>query len=378
MKKRTTLILGTVVATMLLALVPAAGADEQYEFESPVYDIAAAPDGSILVGENGGEAFTVKEIRKGEVGLVAEIDSESAINGLAAIGRGNFFLTTMGTDLAQDGELWRVSRGVAREVADLAAFERNNDPDAFAGPQWKDQLCEAIDGFSAGPQNNPFHVTALTGGTALVADAAGNTVLSATTSGAIDWRALFTPPVDANGDWLIRWFAGEDGDIPCYVQPVPTSVAIGPNGDLYVGELTGTLAFQQEEGLTSLLPIGLSRVWKIDAGASHVVCSERPEHATGGCELFADGFTSIIDLEYGPDGRLYVVEYDEASGLAPFLSIAAEGGTIHACDLDANCEVVASRLEFPSAITFDKRDNLWLLENNDTGAAPTVRQLDLP
>lgn len=358
---------------MLLALVPAAGADEQYEFESPVYDIAAAPDGSVLVGENGGDAFTVKEIRKGEIGLVAEIDAETAINGLAAIGRGDFFLTTMGTDLAQDGELWRVSRGVAREVADLAAFERNNDPDAFAGPQWKDQLCEAIDGFSAGPQNNPFHVTALSGGTALVADAAGNTLLSATTSGAIDWRALFTPPVDANGDWLIRWFAGENEDIPCYVQPVPTSVAVGPNGDLYVGELTGAKT-EFPVNIPDDFPIGLSRVWRIDAGANNVVCSQTDPSPD--CELIIDGLTSVIDLAFGPDGNLYVVEYDESSWFSLFIPGTATGGTISAYDTAGNLiETVATGLDFPSAITFDKWGNLWLLENNATGAAPTVRQL---
>lgn len=371
MRKPTTLIL-TAVATMLVALVPAAGADEQYEFESPVYDIAAAPDGSILVGENGGDAFTVKEIRRGEVGLVAEIDAPTAINGLATIGRGNFFLTTMGSDLAQDGELWRVSRGSVREVADLAAFELDNDPDAFAGPQWKDQACEAIDGFSAGPQNNPFHLTALSGGTALVADAAGNTLLSATTSGAIDWLALFTPPVDTDGDWLIRWFAGENEDIPCYVQPVPTSVAIGPDGDYFVGELTGAT-----EGLT--LPIGLSRVWRIQAGANNVVCSQTDPAPD--CELLIDGLTSVIDLAFGPDGLLYVVEYDANSWIAAFVPVLVAGGNISAYDPDTGAlvRVVASELDFPSAITFDEWGNLWLLENDDiAGVTPTVRQLDIP
>ncbi|HUG32674.1 MAG TPA: ScyD/ScyE family protein [Acidimicrobiia bacterium] len=358
------------VATMLM-LVPAAGADEQYTFESPVYDIAATPAGSILVGENADGTFEVKEIRRGEVGTVIEVDAESAINGLDALGRGNFYLTTGGTDLAQNGELWRVSRGVAREVADLAAFERNNDPDALAGPQWKDQACEAIDGFSAGPQNNPFHVTALSGGTALVADAAGNTLLSATTSGVIDWRALFTPPVDSNGDWMIRWFAG---DIPCYVQPVPTSVAIGPGGDLYVGELTGALS--EEDGV---LPIGLSRVWRIDAGANNVVCSQTDPAPD--CELLIDGLTSVIDVAFGPDGLLYVVEYDANSWIAAFASGLAAGGNISAYDPDSGALVrdVASGLDFPSAITFDKRGNLWLLENNDTrvimGDPPTVRML---
>jgi hypothetical protein len=204
MRKRTILILAA-VATMLLALVPAAGADEQYEFEFEpmVYDIAATPSGSILVGENAGAILgvdpgdmTVKEIRRGGVGVLTELDLPTVINGLDAIGRGNFFLTTGGSDIAQDGALWRVSPGSTRMVADLAAFERDNDPDAFEGPMWKDQRCEFIDGFSAGPQNNPFHVTTLSGSTALVADAAGNTLLSAKTNGVIDWIALFTPPTD--------------------------------------------------------------------------------------------------------------------------------------------------------------------------------------
>jgi hypothetical protein len=157
MRKRTTLILAA-VATMLLALVPAAGADEQYEFEFEpmVYDIAATPSGSILVGENAGAILgvdpgdmTVKEIRRGGVGVLTELDLPTVINGLDAIGRGNFFLTTGGSDIAQDGALWRVSPGSTRMVADLAAFERDNDPDAFEGPMWKDQRCEFIDGFSA-------------------------------------------------------------------------------------------------------------------------------------------------------------------------------------------------------------------------------------
>lgn len=359
------------LATMLM-LMPTAGADEQYTFESPVYDIAATPAGSILVGENAGGVFEVKEIRRGEVGTVIEVDAETAINGLDALGRGDYYLTTAGTDLAQDGQLWRGSHGTIRMVADLAAFERNNDPDAFAGPQWKDQACEAIDGFSAGPQNNPFHVTALSGGTALVADAAGNTVLSAKTNGVIDWLALFTPPVDSEGDWMIRWFAGENEDIPCYVQPVPTSVAVGPGGDLYVGELTGVLSL--EDGV---FPIGLSRVWRVASGASNVVCSETDPSPD--CELLIDGLTSVIDLAFGPDGLLYVVEYDETSWLAAFVPGTASGGTVSAYDTQGNLvDVVASGLEFPSAITFDKWGDLWLLENNDTGVPPTVRKLATP
>jgi hypothetical protein len=360
------LVLLVVAASLVVLLVPSAGADETYEFGAPVFDIDAAPDGSILVGVNDGGTREIHAINDGEVSKVMDFESATDLQGVSAIGTSNAFMTTAGSDLARDGELYRGSRGVARMVADLGAFEVANDIDAFSGPRWKDQACEEIDGFSAGPQNNPYHVTALTGGTALVADAAGNTVLRANTNGNIDWLALFTPPVDGEEDYMIRWFAGDTEEIPCYVQPVPTAVAIAPDGDLYVGELTGTTA----EGF----PIGLSRIWRIHAGASHVVCSERSEHATDGCELFADGFTSIIDVAFGPDGRLYVVEYDEASWLGAVLGFP-EGGTISACDASATCVVVAENLSLPSAITFDKRGGMWLLESNII--SPTVRRVEL-
>lgn len=344
-----------------------------YEFSAPVYDISSTPDGSILVGVNDGDSRRVEIIKNGKVKTMAEVDATSDINGIAAIGAGNAFVTTKGTDLAVEGELYRVSNGNARMVADLAAFERENDPDAFAGVQWKNQLCEAIDGFSAGPQNNPFKVVALSGSTALVADAAGNTVLSATTTGDIDWKAILTPPVDTNGDFMVRWETQNDDEevIPCYVQPVPTSIAVGPDGYIYVGELTGTLS--AEDGI---FPIGLSRVWKIPADANNVTCSED----SGPCELLIDGLTSVIDLAIGPDGLLYVVEFDESSWFASFIPGLASGGTISAYDLEGNLvEVVASNLSFPSAITFDKKGNLWLLENNSIALPdknPTVRMLN--
>ena len=155
--------------------------------------------------------------------------------------------------------------------------------------------------------------------------------------------------------------------IPCYVQPVPTSIAVGPDGYIYVGELTGAVA----DGL----PIGLSRVWKIPADAENVVCSE----VSGDCQVLIDGLTSVIDLAIGPDGLLYVVEFDEMSWISSFVPGLAAGGTITAYELDGTLvEVVASGLSFPSAITFDKKGNLWLLENNSIGLpdkSPTLRML---
>ena len=69
-------------------------------------------------------------------------------------------------------------------------------------------------------------------------------------------------------------------------QAVPTSIALGPDGDFYVGEL----AFGAGNGR--------ARVWRIpSAGGTPVV------HATG--------FTAITGLAFGPDGSLFVTEFTQ-------------------------------------------------------------------
>lgn len=329
--------------------------DGPVSFDPASFDIAATPDGRLLVSRNN----SVLEIRDGELHPITELPIPGAVNGLAARGAGNFFATAGGGDLAAGAGVWHVSRGGARLVGDIEAFETANDPDAFEGPQWKDQACEEdpFQGFSAGPQSNPYHVTTTRGGTALVGDAAGNTLLRVGTNGSVEWVAVFTPPVDDAGDFRFLKTAESDATIDCYVQPVPTSVAVGPDGAYYVGELTGAPGGP-----------GWSRVWRIDAGAEQVVC---PSHA---CEMVVDGMTSIIDVAFGPDGWLYLVEYDEASWLA-VVTGAPTGGTVNRCDVigSGSCEPVAEGLFLPSAIDFDKAGRLWLLEGNII--APTVRQL---
>jgi hypothetical protein len=279
---------------------------------------------------------------------------------LAITGRRSFFATSGGLDLAAGAGVWHVSGGTARLVGDIEAFETENDPDAFEGPQWKDPACEEdpAQGFTAGPQSNPYHLAALSGSTVLVADAAGNALLSAKKNGDVDWVAVFTSPTDENGAYRFLKPALNEPSIECYVQPVPTSVAVGPEGDYFVGELTGAPATP-----------GWSRIWRIKGGATNVTCP------SGDCEVAVEGLTSVIDLEFGPDGSLYVVEYDANGWLAATAFGNAAGGAIKRCDVEAGtCAVVASGLSFPSAITFDQRGTMWLLENNII--APVVRRVD--
>jgi hypothetical protein len=153
--------------------------------------------------------------------------------------------------------------------------------------------------------------------------------------------------------------------IECYVQPVPTAVAIGPDGAYYVGELSG---FPTDP--TDL--VGLARIWRIDAGARNVAC---PSEA---CEIVIDGLTSVVDVEFGPDGRLYVVEMD-ASGWAAAVALARlgrqAGRSRPVTSAPVTCELIESGLATPGAITFDKHGQLWVAES--IFFQPKIRPVDL-
>ena len=65
---------------------------------------------------------------------------------------------------------------------------------------------------------------------------------------------------------------------------MPTSIALGPDGNIYVGELA--------EGAGK----GKARVWRIPA-------------AGGTPEVYANGFTTVTGLAFGPDGSMFVTEF---------------------------------------------------------------------
>jgi hypothetical protein len=88
----------------------------------------------------------------------------------------------------------------------------------------------------------------------------------------------------------------------------------------------------------------------------------------------ADGFTSVVDLNFGPDGTLYVTELDEASWAAIELGGPSLGGTINACAPDTwACGVVATGLPMPMSSTIGGDGVLYaLLLGLVPGAAEVV------
>jgi glucose/arabinose dehydrogenase len=128
-------------------------------------------------------------------------------------------------------------------VANISAYERAHDPDG------------------QGYDSNPYSVLALPD-RVLVADAAGNDILSVNPSGNISlWAMLnhYGPTIDA----------------------VPTVVASGPHKKVYVGELHSEVPHK-------------ARVWQFDRA--------------GNKERVWNGFTTVTGVARGGDGSLYVSE----------------------------------------------------------------------
>ncbi|MGK5681752.1 ScyD/ScyE family protein [Actinoplanes sp. URMC 104] len=75
---------------------------------------------------------------------------------------------------------------------------------------------------------------------------------------------------------------GTPRGMPVRMPAVPSAVARGPDGALYVGELTGFP-----------FPPGRARVWRVVPGRAP--------------EVYAGGLTAVVDLAWGPGG-LYALE----------------------------------------------------------------------
>ena len=114
----------------------------------------------------------------------------------------------------------------------------------------------------------------------VIADAGGNAIDRASFFGRVSNLAVFPNRLVPNP------FGGPD--IP--MQAVPTSVVEGPDHQYYVSQLTGFP-----------FPPGGANVYRVDP-------------RSGNATVFAGGFTNIMDLAFGRDGTLYVLEISH-SGL---------------------------------------------------------------
>lgn len=312
--------------------------------------IAVGPDGSVYVAEagtGGPQSVTIGEmtLHIGNTGQVtqimpdgskrvvareffsAELDGEvSGLHGLT-YGQGALWAVTVGTlDAPQPppgtGALLRIdpATGASTTVADIQAYEKQHNPDGFA------------------INSNPYGVAAGPDGMIYVADAGANAILRVNPAGgAVSLLALIPgialpPGMAPPGGNPDRGGANE-------IDPVPTNLAFGADGALYVSLLTG-----------GPFPPGASKVLRVTMD--------------GKISDAAAGLTMLTDVERGPDGAWYVAQFAEFSFTSTPPGPIPGSGQVLRVKAGGQQEVVAGGLMFPNMIAFDGSGNLYVTTNS--------------
>lgn len=207
--------------------------------------------------------------------------------------------------------------GQVTPVVDIGAFEVANNPDGGL-----------VDSNAYG-----FKILSDRG---VVADAGANALLQIDLNGTVSTLATFPTRMVPNP------FA--PGDVP--MQAVPTSVVEGPDGSLYVGELTGFP-----------FPVDGARVYRVPAAGGDPV-------------VVAEGFTNIIDIAIGADGSAYVLEHD-VNGL---LAEGTMGRLTKIGIFGSRTEIAAGQLDDPGAMAIGTDNALYVTTHSTSaGGGQVVR-----
>jgi hypothetical protein len=263
------------------------------------------PTGDVFTISPGGQDVPVLDKLPSVIEeAIPEVTGPSAIaygHGQEAVTIDDFLVNPDGSNsllpkpfAAAFGTLRLISREKTREV-DIAAF-------AAAHPQSADSL-----GTVPGEvpwDSDPYDVVAYRGGWA-VADAGANDLLYVSATGRITMLARFP----AVAEQVPAGVFGNPGPITVTAQAVPTSVAAGPDGALYVGLLRGV---PSDPGTADIY---------------RVVPGQQPT-------IWASGLTTVTDIAFDRQGRLLATEFNTGGLLSPptvpgaLVRISSDGQTV--------------------------------------------------
>lgn len=205
-----------------------------------------------------------------------------------------------------------IADGSVRLVAELGPYEVENNPD----------------GTDVNP--NLYGLGIAVDGTIYVADAGGNTIYQiAPDTGAFSLFAVVPNLTDLTGATPT---AEEQAMQPGPRQPVPTSVAIGPDGAITVALL--------------------SEAWNGPSILDYQADGTYNVRAT-------DPLSMIVAAAYGPDGLLYVSQLT-----ADFSGEMPAPGNVFRIEADGTATPVVEGLFFPHGIAFDAAGNLYVATNS--------------
>lgn len=206
--------------------------------------------------------------------------------------------------------------GQITPVVDVAAYETSNNP-------------------AGGPLDSNLYGVDILASRGVVTDAGANALLQITPNLAISTLAVFPS----------RLVPGPGGvDVP--MDSVPTTVTEGPDGSLYVGELTGFP-----------FPAAGARVYRVPANG-------------GTPAIVAEGFTNIVDIKIGPDGSAYVLEYDANNILTP----GNAGRLLKIGPFGFRTELAAGLLPNPGGMAIAADNTIYVSTNSSAaGSGQVVR-----
>jgi hypothetical protein len=244
-RSRPVLVLAAVSCAVALVATPASAHRTPAEAAKHIKVVTGGLDGPRQISAQGGRLY-VAEADSGEITRInprtgakdVVVSGLTNPQGVVKVG-GKIYIAA--GDPAPDTDPSAVTAailvakpgGTARKFADLAAYELKKNPD---GQTQFDAQGEPLDTLS-----NPFHVIRdrSRNGFLLVADAGANAVLKVNRKGKVS--TFFVPPTQTTGacaDVPNNNASGKGCD------SVPTGLAYGPDGTLYISALTSEVARQ--------------------------------------------------------------------------------------------------------------------------------------
>lgn len=322
--------------------------------------VAVGSDGSVYVAHGGapeqdphgpcltqpgeeGERTTCY-METGEIVRVRDGEQQAVVTGLPAMGdaRGAFGPADVSMD--PDGDLYLViGLGGSEEYRDGfgeagrnlgSLFKAEVDGEGFTDAERVADVAayefEHNPDDGDVPDSNPFAVVA-EAGRQLVADLHATTVLAVDDEGGVSLEAV----------------------LPDNPQAMASGVTVGPDGAAYVTELPAGFG-----------PDDAARVWRAEAGQA---------------EAHAYGFTAAVDLEFGPDGSLYVLQVlSTTEGLEDEDAPAPPGRLVRVAPDGSHTVVAEEGLRLPTGLAVG-RDGLYVSTCSVCGpGAGQVVRVELP
>ena len=276
-----------------------------------------------------GEEVTVSAGNTARIVMIAPDGTQTEVAALPSIVLPED--TSGGNRLAiLDGELYATSGAWVEGAGDerlplVAAVVHIGDELTEVANTWDTEAANNPDGFIL--EAHPYGLAAGPDGLLWVADAGAN--------------ALYTVDPTSGEVTLVTVFDGIPGPLPnpfrgdaMEMDPVPTGVAFGEDGTVYVSLLSG---FPFPPGAAKVVAVG-------------------PD---GEVSDYATGLTMPTDLRMGPDGNLYAVQIGIFTEQGPIFN---SGSVVRIMEGDAS-EVVLSGLSFPTSLDFDADGNAYVTIN---------------